>query len=169
MNIPLSSYFVLLKRYLQPQRGRVIALALAILIGIGLEVAAPQVVRAFIDHTLAGAPVASLVGLALGFIALMLSRQAATLLSTWLGESVGWTATNALRADLALHCLMADMSFHNARTPGELIERVDGDTTALASFFSQFVIQILGGLLLMTGILAVLLGLAVRRRRQARR
>jgi len=156
MNIPLSSYFALLKRYLQPQRGRVIALALAILIGIGLEVAAPQVVRAFIDHTLAGAPVASLVGLALGFIALMLSRQAATLLSTWLGESVGWTATNALRADLALHCLTADMSFHNARTPGELVERIDGDVTALASFFSQLAIKVIGNLLLL---LAVVLAL----------
>ena len=46
--------------------------------------------------------------------------------------------------------------FHKARTPGELIERIDGDVTALANFFSQFVIQVLGSLLLLLGVLVVL-------------
>ena len=41
-------------------------------------------------------------------------------------------------------------------TPGELIERIDGDVTALANFFSQLVIQVLGSLLLLLGVLAVL-------------
>jgi ABC-type multidrug transport system fused ATPase/permease subunit len=48
------------------------------------------------------------------------------------------------------------MPFHNSRTPGEMIERVDDDITALANFFSQFVIRILGGLLLLVGVLVLL-------------
>ena len=76
--------------------------------------------------------------------------------ATWASERVAWTATNALRYDLALHCLRLDLSFHKARTPGELIERIDGDVTALANFFSQFVVQVLGSLLLLVGVLAVL-------------
>ena len=35
------------------------------------------------------------------------------------------------------------MSFHNDHTPGELIERIDGDVTELATFFSQFVLNLL--------------------------
>jgi ABC-type multidrug transport system fused ATPase/permease subunit len=69
---------------------------------------------------------------------------------------VGWTATNALRADLAEHCLYLDMSFHNARTPGEMIERIDGDMNSLSNFFSQFVIQVFGNALLLVGVLVLL-------------
>src|SRR6185503_8313345 len=77
--------------------------------------------------------------------------------ATYVGENVAWNATNDLRAGLALHCLRLDMTFHKARTPGELIERIDGDVTALANFFSQFVIRVLGNLILMLGVLIVLL------------
>jgi ABC-type multidrug transport system fused ATPase/permease subunit len=69
-------------------------------------------------------------------------------------QDLGWNATNALRRDLALHCLRLDLSFHKLHTPGELIERVDGDVTALANYFSRFVLQILGNCLLIAGILA---------------
>ncbi len=48
------------------------------------------------------------------------------------------------------------MGFHKQHTPGELIERVDGDISALANFFSQFVIKVLGNLLLLFGVLIVL-------------
>jgi ABC-type multidrug transport system fused ATPase/permease subunit len=69
---------------------------------------------------------------------------------------VGWTATNALRADFALHLLRLDMSFHNTRTPGELIERVDGDVTALANLLSALSIRVLSHLLLTAGVLIAL-------------
>src|SRR5438105_14486475 len=48
------------------------------------------------------------------------------------------------------------MPFHKTHTPGEMIERIDGDVTALSKFFSQFVIQVLGNILLMSGVLVML-------------
>ena len=48
------------------------------------------------------------------------------------------------------------MSFHKKRTPGELIERIDGDVTALANFFSRFVVNVLGNAVLVIGILVLL-------------
>ena len=51
--------------------------------------------------------------------------------ATYVGDGVAWDATNDLRADLVLHLLKLDLGFHNARTPGELIERVDGDVGQL--------------------------------------
>jgi len=69
----------------------------------------------------------------------------------WLGR-----ATNALRVDLVEHCLKLDLSFHKSRTPGELVERVDGDVNTLSRFFSQFTLYVLGNLILLIGILVVL-------------
>jgi ATP-binding cassette subfamily B protein len=82
--------------------------------------------------------------------------QFLAVLSVYASENVGWTATNRVREDLALHCLRLDLPFHNARTPGEMIERVDGDVAQLSGFFSQFVIKVLGNIVLLVGILVLL-------------
>ncbi|HEY8599052.1 MAG TPA: ABC transporter ATP-binding protein, partial [Thermomicrobiales bacterium] len=74
----------------------------------------------------------------------------------YLGEVIGWTATNELRADLAAHCLGLDQSFHKERSPGEMVERIDGDVNLLATFFSQFAIDLLGNVVLIGGTLALL-------------
>src|SRR5205807_7970645 len=115
--------------------------------------------RAFIDAATLRSTGVNLVALAVLFIGVALAQQALAVVATYVGEVVGWTATNALRADLALHCLQLDLSFHKARTPGELIERIDGDVTALSNFFSQLVIHLLANLLLLGGVLALLYGI----------
>ena len=76
--------------------------------------------------------------------------------AVWISDSVGWSAMNALRADLTLHLLRLDLGFHNSKTPGELIERTDGDISTMANFFSQFVVRVAGNVLLMAGALIVL-------------
>ncbi len=156
MQIPLRRYWTLLATYLRPQRLRFAALAALLLGGIGLELLNPQILRGFIDTALAGGSEASLLQTALLFAGVALAQQIVAVLARYVSENVGWTATNALRGDLAEHCLRLDLSFHKARTPGELIERVDGDVTALASFFSQLVVNVLGNLLLLAGVLALL-------------
>jgi ABC-type multidrug transport system fused ATPase/permease subunit len=48
------------------------------------------------------------------------------------------------------------MSFHNDRSPGELIERIEGDVSEFSNFFSQLVIRVIGNILLLIGILVAL-------------
>jgi ATP-binding cassette subfamily B protein len=148
-----SDYVELFRRYVAPQWRRTALLAALILASIGLQLLGPQLLRAFIDSAIAGAALESLATLALAFVAVALATQLLTAWSQYVGEDLGWTATNALRADLALHCLRLDLTFHKARTAGELIERIDGDVTALATFFSRFVVNVLGNLLLLVGVL----------------
>lgn len=155
-NLPLKAYWSLLAQYIRPQRGRFFLLGCLLLGSIGLQLLNPQIIGGFIDAALAGAPASQLVAAGLTFLGIALLQQAATVGVKYLGEVVAWTATNALRADLAAHCLSLDMSFHNSHTPGELIERIDGDVAELANFFSQFFIVLLGNLLLLVGILVVL-------------
>jgi ABC-type multidrug transport system fused ATPase/permease subunit len=156
MNIPLTAYWSLFRRYLAPQRGRAALLAAVLLVGIGLQLANPQVLRLFIDAAVGGAASGDLLRAAALFLGLTLGVQVLTVLAGYLAETVGWEATNALRVDLAEHCLRLDLAFHNARTPGELIERVDGDVSALARFFAQLVVQVFGSLLLLAGVLVAL-------------
>lgn len=139
-------------RYLRPQRSRAALLAVLVLATIALQLLVPQIVRAFIDNALGGAPVEELLVLGAVFLGVGLGNHLISNWATYVGADVGWTATNLLREDLARHLLGLDMTFHNQRTPGELIERIDGDITSLANFFSVFVIRVLGSALLIVGV-----------------
>jgi ABC-type multidrug transport system fused ATPase/permease subunit len=156
MNIPLGAYWDLLAKHIASQRARFVLLALLLLGGIGLQLVSPQIVSRFIDRTSSGQGGVALTYAALAFIGIALLQQVVTVGATYVGENVAWTATNALRAELARHCLVLDMGFHNDHSPGELIERIDGDVEQLSTFFSQLVIRVLGNLLLMLGVLIAL-------------
>lgn len=155
-NIPLRRYWDLLVDHLRVQRGRFVVLSVLLLSSIVLQVLNPQLMRYFIDTATTGKHSSELVFVALAFISVSLIQQVLAVSATYVGENLAWTATNALRAELTDHCLRLDMSFHNEHSPGELIERIDGDVAELSNFFSQMVIRVIGNLLLMVGILIIL-------------
>lgn len=150
------TYAHLWGRYLSPHRIKVALLTITLFSGIGLQLFAPQIVRTFIDSAADGAALVELVRLALLFLGVALANQALAAVATYLSADVGWSATNTLRLDLFRHALRLDMRYHKERTPGELIERIDGDVTHLSNFFSQFVVRVTGSLLLVLGILVLL-------------
>jgi ABC-type multidrug transport system fused ATPase/permease subunit len=149
-------YFRFLKIYLGPLWQRTTLLGVLLVLGVGLELLNPQIVRGFIDTAQSGGALEALAGAALLFIAIAIVGQIVAVADTYLAESVGQEATNALRADLTAHCLNLDMPFHDARTPGEMIERVDGDVAALANFFSRFVLSLGASGLMLVGVLVLL-------------
>lgn len=155
LKIPWRAYWQLLRRYLRPQSGAAFFMSALLLASIALQLVGPQVVRAFIDAARAGAGERDLIAKALIFIGVAALQQVMNVLAAYWGARVAWTATNALRADLTEHLVKLDLGFHKARTPGELIERVDGDVNALAEFFSSFVVQLVGSALLLAGVLAI--------------
>ena len=152
----LGQYLGLLGRYLRPQRRMVALMAVLLMATIGLQLLIPQVLRTFIDVAVGDAEVVALGRMALLFLAIALLNQLFGAGATYAGADVGWRATNAMRAELMRHCLRLDMRFHTAHTAGEMIERIDGDVTALSDFFSQFSVRVLGGMLLLGGILVLL-------------
>jgi ATP-binding cassette subfamily B protein len=156
VRIPFKQYWNLLVNYLKPQWRLAALLAVLLFSNIVLQLANPQIMRSFIDAAKSGRGMDTLWQSALLFVGIALVQQIVSVGATYVGENVGWTATNALRADVAEHCINLDMSFHNAHTPGEMIERIDGDITALSNFFSQFVIQVFGNALLLAGVLVLL-------------
>jgi ATP-binding cassette subfamily B protein len=154
--VPVRAYLRLLRRYLRPLRARVMLLSAVLLTGIACQAVNPQLIRAFIDRATSGGSRGGLLTLAAGFTALAVGHQILNVAATYIAEQVGWRATNELRADLADHLLRLDMGFHKGHTPGELIERVDGDVTTLSEFFASFVIRVLGNLVLVVAVLSLL-------------
>jgi ATP-binding cassette subfamily B protein len=156
LDVPLSRYRRLLAVYLRPQWPRATALAGLLVVGIALQLLRPQIVAAFIDAAVGGAPNERLAAGAALFLGIAALGQVVAVAETYLATNVGQQATNALRADLALHCLRLDPQFHNTHTPGELIERVDGDVDLLSNFLSRFAVQVVGNVLLLGGVLVLL-------------
>ncbi|MGE5654810.1 MAG: ABC transporter ATP-binding protein [Bacillota bacterium] len=156
MKIPLREYISLLSNYLRPQWRRAALLVTLILTSLGLQLVKPQILRTFIDTASGSRSGTNLGATALLFMVVAVISQAVTAYSRYVSEDVGWTATNLLRNDLASHCLGLDMSFHKAHTPGEMIERIDGDITKLSNFFSQMVVGILANVLLLGGVIILL-------------
>ena len=154
--VPVRQYGALLLKYLRQQKGVVALASVLILTNIGLQLVNPQIMRYFIDEAVAGNPLRNLMVAAGIFVAVALVQQVIGLLATYTSGQVGWNATNALRSDLARHALSLDMPFHNSHTPGEMIERIDGDAETLGGFFSTFAVQILGNVIMLVAILALL-------------
>lgn len=148
--------FALALRYLRPQRRAVIVLAVLLTASIALQLVLPQITRSFLDAAQTGgtlAFLASTAGLFLGSV--VLGQLLDALAAYWAGR-VGWSATNNLRCDLLAHVLRLDRHFYSKHSPGELIERVDGDVMALFNVFAQLALRVLGSLLLMAGALLLL-------------
>ena len=154
--IPVRAYFRLFAKYLRPYRRKAWILAVALLGTIALQLANPQLIRMFIDRATAGAPVSELIPLAVAFMVIAVIHQILLVFATYLAEQIGWSATNQLRAELADHVLHLDMGFHKGTSPGELIERIDGDVTALSNFFSSMMIKVVGNGILLIGIIVLL-------------
>ncbi|GGS76346.1 helicase [Planobispora rosea] len=142
-------------RSLWPGPGPAVLLALAIAVTTALPLAAPQLTRRFVDDAAAGAGTDRLTLIALGYLGLAVAGQAARILTAWLAARLAWTGTDRLRERLAGHALGLDMAFHGRHTPGEMIERVDGDVAAVAGFVVAFLLDVVAGVLLLCGVIAV--------------
>ncbi|WP_339169903.1 ABC transporter ATP-binding protein [Paenibacillus sp. FSL R5-0341] len=150
-----------LLRYLKPVKGRLVLLLIMLLTSTGLQLLNPQIIKRFIDTAASGGVLTNLIQLAGLFLVVAVFNQLITVAVSYLGNDVAWRATNQLRGDLLKHCLRLDMRFHNVKTPGEMIERVDGDVTSISNFFAMFIVQVIGSFVLLAGILGFMFSVNV--------
>jgi len=177
MRVPLQKYWEIQKRYLAPFKVQLVLLAILLISGTALQIFTPLIIERYIDLAIQGVVLQNLNGffqtiglpfasvsniastlilLASLYIVLMFIQQIVALFSVYFSQNLSWSSTNLLRFDLTKHCINLDMTFHNEHKPGEMIERIDGDVNTLASFLSQFAVQLLSSLLLIVGVLVTL-------------
>jgi ATP-binding cassette subfamily B protein len=132
-------------------------LALLLAGSTAMQVAGPQFLRRFVDGVGAGQPMSTLLTLGGLFVAFAVVAQVLWVAAEYVGSRVAWAATNDLRVDLLGHCLSLDLRFYQQHSPGELIERIDGDVGKLANYYSRTFLLMLVNLLLVLGIGVVLI------------
>jgi ATP-binding cassette subfamily B protein len=154
---PPSSHRRLAGVLLHRRRSRLAGLGVLLGVSSALPLAGPQLLRAFVDQAAARRPLGVLGLIAGGYVAVALVRQALAVAATYGATQLAWAAANELRGTLVRHSLELDLSFHGIHPPGELLERVDGDVTALSSFVSSFLLRVVGSSLTLAGVLAVVL------------
>ena len=122
---------------------------------VALDLAGPILLARAIDAAVEGAGAEQIIHLAVWFLGVAVGAQVLSATTTYLGARIGWTIANDLRVGAARHLTRLDLDYHTATNPGTLIERVDGDITAIASFFSNFAVRVVATTLLLGGIITL--------------
>ncbi len=145
----------LLLHQLRPERGKLVALGAILVVAMVLPLAGPILIGRFIDAALAGDDRAVLVQLGVAFLLATLAGDGLQLVVTWLSVRLAWRVGNRLRLDLCRHVLTLDLDWHADHSPGQLIERIDGDMDSVTRFSSTAVLQLAGNAILVIGVLVV--------------
>jgi ABC-type multidrug transport system fused ATPase/permease subunit len=141
---------------LRPDAPRWLALGVLLAVGSALALAGPVVVRAIVDRATDGATTAEIARLAAAFLAIAVATQVIAVVVARQATINAWRTTNQLRLRITRHVLGLDHEFHRTHTPGELIQRVDGDVTSVSDFLGRVVPKAVSAALVVLGVLAVL-------------
>jgi ABC-type multidrug transport system fused ATPase/permease subunit len=141
---------------LRPDAGRWAGLGALVATGSALTIAGPLVVRRIVDTAADGTTAREVTSLALVFLAIAALAQLLSVIVAWLATVAAWRTTNDLRLTMTRHVLGLDHEFHRTHTPGELIQRVDGDITSVSEFLGQVVTKAAGAAMLVSGMVIVL-------------
>lgn len=139
----------------RPERGRAAAVLAVLLVALGLRLAMPALLGRFVDGAIARDPLDSLVRIAGAYVVAAIVAEVLQLVVMWGSVGVSWRAGNRLRERLSRHALRLEMGWHGRHSPGQLIERIDGDVEALAIFFTNVLVHVVGNLILMIAMLGV--------------
>jgi ABC-type multidrug transport system fused ATPase/permease subunit len=131
-------------------------MAVVLAISASLPLVGPLLIRALVDRAVAGAPTDDLLPLAVAYVAVAVLAQVLALAVVWTSTALVWRITNAVRVQATEHVLSLGPGFHQHTTPGALVERVDGDLTAVSDYVANFAIKVVSALLTVVGALLVL-------------
>jgi ABC-type multidrug transport system fused ATPase/permease subunit len=145
----------LLASTLRPEARAFSGVLLVLLVGLGIRLCLPVLLAIFVDDAIDGATAASLSRLAGLYVAGALLAEAIRLWVTWHSVRLSWRSGNRLRERLADHAVRLDMAWHGRFSPGQLIERIDGDVEAMVVFFTNALVHVVGNIVLTVGLVAV--------------
>lgn len=126
-----------------------------------LPVAVPLLTRSIVDRAAAGATISELLPAAVALLVAAVAVQAASVVASWWSTLVAWRTTDRLRRELTAHTLDLGMPFHTRHGTGAVVQRIDGDLTAVSDLLGRFVAVMGTGLVTLLAILVSLVVLSV--------
>ncbi len=142
---------------LRPDASRWAGLGALVAAGSGLILTGPLIVRRIVDRAAIGTTAGQLTRLAVLFLIVAVATQLINMAVAWMATVTAWHTTNGIRIRLARHVLGLSHGFHRQHTPGELIQRVDGDVTSVSDFMGRVIPRAAGALFTMVGMIGVLI------------
>lgn len=147
--------------YVRPYR-RMMMLALALmLIGSGLVLLAPYLVKVAIDDYIAKGDRAGLDQVAVLMFATFFATYVVSSVQSYLLAWVGQRVLADLRAELFRHLQRLHLGYHDTNIIGVTISRVINDVAAINQLLSQGLITLIGDTLLLVGIILVMLSMSI--------
>ena len=143
--------------YLRPHRG-LMALALAILLVEGGTLGALSwLLKPLFDTVFQPGATGSLLLVGLAILGLFVLRAGTSVASKAMLTLIAQRSSTAMQVDLLRHVLTLDQGFFQVNPPGALIERVQGDTTAVQGVWSNLILGVGRDLAALAGLFAVAL------------
>lgn len=160
-----------MKEPIQKNRGKFLALALILAGESALSLLLPQILSVYIDGISDGKGAVSKIGgfltargaengillalalCALGYCAAVLLKGVVSAVNIQIGERLSWNMCDHLRVKLFGRIFSFDLQYHRMSAQGSFLERLEGDISLLSGFFSSMMIDIVGSLLTVAGVL----------------
>ncbi len=153
---PATSRWRALAALLRPDAWRWTGLGALVATGSAFILTGPLIVRGIVDKATAGTTTSQLSRLAVLFLIVAVATQLINMAVAWMATITAWHTTNGIRIRLARHVLGLSHAFHRQHTPGELIQRVDGDVTSVSDFMGRVIPRAAGALFTVVGMIGVL-------------
>jgi ATP-binding cassette subfamily B multidrug efflux pump len=148
--------------YLKPYRPRITLAILAMLVATGLSLLTPYLIKIAIDQAIGGSNLPLLIQvsglMALAYVALFVASAAQSYMLGWVGQR----ALTDIRADLFQHLHRLSLTYYDTHIVGVVVSRVVNDVETISDLLTQGLIQLLGDLLVLVGIVVVMLYLNTR-------
>ena len=90
---------------------------------------------------------------AIGYCAAVLLKGVVSAVNIQIGERLSWNMCDHLRVKLFGRIFSFDLQYHRMSAQGSFLERLEGDIGLLSGFFSSMMIDIVGSLLTVVGVL----------------
>ncbi|WP_432521066.1 ABC transporter ATP-binding protein [Kineococcus sp. SYSU DK006] len=151
--LPLRAAARLLLPHLRPHRAAIAAAVLLSLVGAATALAQPLAVARVVQVVQDGSPVRPVAALLVGVVLLGALTDG---LRQYLLERAGAGVVLAVRTSLVTRLARLTIAARDARSSGDLLSRVSGDTTALAAVVTSGLFDLLATVLTFSGALVLM-------------
>lgn len=148
--------------YLRPYRWYVVLSLLLLMLASALQLTRPYLVKLAFDEHIAIGDGPGLNQIALLFLGVLLLEFAMGYGQIYIMEWIGQKAMFDLRGKLFGHIQSMHLGFYDKNPTGRLLTRVTSDVNALNELFASGVVDIVGNLIMIGGILIVMFSLSVK-------
>jgi ATP-binding cassette subfamily B protein len=145
--------------YLGPYWPRAIAALVAIVAGVGFQLAQPYLIRTAIDEYIAPGRLDGVRTVALLYLGTLVGAFIAEFFQTTTLQMLGQRIMFDLRRQVFDHLQRLDVAYYDRNPVGRLMTRVTSDVDAINDLFTSGVVSVFGDVLTLVGITVVLFSL----------